>query len=141
MPVRITRYTEQRLDAGRVILLEEVPLGCREAKIVMAVVARDATPRYRFEFFMFRRGVHHQRGIKLLQHVAISLQKHREEFEHVVRDQVHFHTGSQTGDFDGLLFRQQPHHLFRRQDVRAAQVVVGIRRGKAIQMRPADGCE
>src|SRR5437899_2965380 len=83
---------EQRLYPRRVILLEQFPLRRSKPELVVAVMARHTANRDIFEFLMLRCRVDDQRGIELLEYVAIPLEQHREELQRIMGDQVHFNS-------------------------------------------------
>lgn len=74
----------------------------------------------------------------MFQHVAVFLEQQAEELPYVVRDQINLQALADFRDFDRLAARIEAGNFARRQDVNAAQVVVGIRRREAVKMRAAD---
>ena len=129
-------HVKERFDARRVLFLEELPLGLREAEVVVGVMPGDALGRDVLQFRVFRRRVDDQRRKHLLQHVAVLLQQQAEELPRVVRHQVDFEPVVNPRLLDGLRAGLQPDDLLQRQQVDSAQVVVRIRRREAVQVRP-----
>ena len=129
---------QQRLDARRILLRKQLPLRLREAQVVVDMVARDAAGGDLFQLAMFRRRVDDQRREHLLQHIAVLPQQQAEELPSVVRHQVDLQPVVDSRLLDGLRAGFEANHLMERQQMDAAQVEIRVRRGEAVQVRPAD---
>src|SRR5437762_10983889 len=81
--------------------------------------------------------LHDQGRIELLQHVAILSEQQPEELPDVVRDEVDLQSVVDTAALDSLTTRIEPHQLADRQQVYAPQVIIRVRRGEPVQVRPA----
>jgi hypothetical protein len=131
-------HIKERFDPRRVLFLEELPLGFREAEVMVRVVLGHAMGRDHLQFGVFWRRLHHQRRKYLLQHVAVLFEQQAEELLGVVRHQVDLDPVVNARLLYGFGADAEADHLFERQDVDASQIEVRIRRRKAVQMRSAD---
>src|SRR5262249_53768209 len=117
---------KQRFDAARSLFVKEIPLRFGESEVVVAVVSSDAVFRNGLQLVVFRRRMQNERREKLFHHIAVFLEQQSEELLHIVRDQVNFQTIAQGWSFNRLASGVETHNLARRQDVNAAQVVIGV---------------
>src|SRR5271168_1278174 len=76
--------------------------------------------------------------MKLFKDVAIFLEQEKKEFFGVVGDEIDFHTFMNSGVFDGVWTGVQPNDFGSWENMDAAKIVVGVRRGEAIKMSAAD---
>src|SRR4051794_18674851 len=123
---------QQRLDPPGALLREQLPLGLGEAEVMVRVVPRNAPAADRLQLLVLRRSPDHKRRVELLQHVPVLLEHQAEELARVMRDKVHFEAVVDAGGFDRLRAALQPQHVRRGQHVHPAQVIVTVRRRKAV---------
>jgi hypothetical protein len=95
----------------------------------------------RFALIMFRRSLHDQWRVELLQNVSVPLQPHCEELQDIVRHEVHLDRATKAGELDRFALRQKAHGFTRRQNMDTSEIVVRVRRWKSIEMRATDGGE
>ena len=129
---------EQRLDARRLFAGEQLPLAHSEAEIVAHVLAGDTAAAELTQFGVERGGDDDQRRQQLLEHVAVGLRHQAHELADVVGDEVEVEALLVGHAFEGLGAAAQADHFAQRQHVHAAQVVVGVGRREAVEVRPAD---
>src|SRR5262249_10552598 len=129
---------KQRFDAARSLFVKEIPLRFGESEVVMAVVSSDAVFRNGLQLAVLWRRVQNERREKLFHHITVFLEQQSEELLHIVGDQVDLQGIAQGRNFYRLAPRIETYDLMRRQDVNAAQVVIGVGRRKAVKMRAAD---
>src|SRR5260221_6151446 len=106
-----------------------------------AVPARNAALRQRLQLLVRGRREYDERREKLLEDVPVRLEQEGEEFLQVVSDQVELHARANARQFERVACRIQAEDLAYRQYMRAAQVVVRVGRGEAVQVRAAHGSE
>src|SRR5262245_19543197 len=122
---------KQRFDAARALLVEESPLRFGETEIVMAVMSSDAGLRNRLQLFVLRRRMQNEGREKLLKDIAVFLEQQPEELLHVVSDEINLQAVAHGCDFNRFASRIEAQDFARRQDMNAAQIVIGVRRRKA----------
>ena len=139
MPVRSTRYTyNKRLDPGWLLALNQLPLPGGEPAIVPLVTAGHAVGGDRLQLLVRRRGAHDQRRLYLLQHVPVRLEQQTEELARVVCHQVDLQPGELVRRLHGIAAAVEADDPLQRQQVDTAQITVGIRGRKPVQMCAAD---
>ncbi|GGM89294.1 hypothetical protein GCM10010106_40790 [Thermopolyspora flexuosa] len=88
---------------------------------------------------MDRGGGHDERGQQLLEHVAVAVEQQAAELGEVVGDQIDLHAVAVPRPGDRLLADVEAEDLLGREQVRAAQVDVGVGGREAVQVGAARG--
>ncbi|KAF0646555.1 hypothetical protein K701_07320 [Streptomyces fradiae ATCC 10745 = DSM 40063] len=130
---------QQRLRLA--VPLEEPPPGAGESPVVVGVVGGDQAGCEGGRFGVRAAAAHDQGGQQLLQDVAVAAQHQPGELPQVVGAQVHLHAVPQPHAAAGLLRLAQPDQRLHGQQVRPAQVHVGVAGGEAVQVGAGDGGE
>src|SRR5262249_31800291 len=105
---------------------------------VMGVVSGDALTGDGLELVVLRSRLDDQRREQLLEHVAVLPEEKAEELEGVVGDQVELEFRLVLCRLDRFRTNVESDDLPDRQNMTAPQVVIGIGRGEAVEVRPAD---
>src|ERR1035437_6867801 len=139
-------HVKEWFHPSRRILENYLPLGFGEAEVVVRVVFGDdptvgAVAGDFLQLPVYRRRMHHQRREKLLQHVAVLLEEQLEELPHIMADYIHLQAFDNASVLDRFIANFQPDHTFKGQHMRSAHIEIRIRRGKAVEVRAADGSE
>jgi hypothetical protein len=82
-----------------------------------------------------------ERGIELFEDVAILFEEEGEKLFDVVADDVHFEAFNDAGVFDGFVVCGEADNFLERQNVRAAEIKIGIGRREPVEVGAADGGE
>ncbi len=80
---------EEGFNAAWAFLVEEIPLGLGESKVVVGMMFGDAAVRDVPQLSVLRGGLDDERRVQLLQHIAIFLEQQFEELPNIVADDVH----------------------------------------------------
>ena len=134
-------HVQQRLDPRWLLALEQLPLPGGKPAIVTLVTARHAVGGDRLQLLVRRRGAHDQRRVHLFKHVPVRLQQQTEELARVVGHQIDLHPGKLVRRLDGIAAAVETDDVLQRQQMDAAQIAVGVRGRKPVQMGAADGDE